>query len=102
MLYPEVQDRAQAELAEVIGHDRLPTLDDRPRLPYTNALVKEVLRWDPAAPEGELLRSHTMLYRLTAWKGLPHSAKRDDVIANYLIPKGTMIIPNVWCVHSVS
>lgn len=33
LLYPEVQKKAQAELDEVIG-DRLPTLEDRTKLPY--------------------------------------------------------------------
>lgn len=28
--------------------------------------------------------------------GLPHSLMGDDVYRNYLIPDGTMIIPNIW------
>jgi hypothetical protein len=43
ILYPEVAARAQAEIDEVIGPDRLPTFEDRPHLPYVNAFVKEVL-----------------------------------------------------------
>ena len=38
-----VQVRAQAELDAVVGPDRLPTMADRPRLPYVNALALEVL-----------------------------------------------------------
>jgi cytochrome P450 len=38
VLFPEVQRRAQAELDVVIGRERLPTFDDRPRLPYIEAL----------------------------------------------------------------
>lgn len=45
LLYPEVQQRAQAELDEVVGNDILPSFDDRPRLPYIEAIVKEVLRY---------------------------------------------------------
>ena len=52
--FPEVQRKAQTELDAVIGDDRLPTIADRERLPYLNALVLEVLRWMPVAPMGAL------------------------------------------------
>ena len=52
--FPEVQRKAQAEIDAVIGHDRLPTIADRERLPYLNALLLEVLRWMPVAPMGML------------------------------------------------
>lgn len=48
-LFPNVQKKAQAEIDAVIGHERLPTHADRERLPYVNALVTEVLRWNPVA-----------------------------------------------------
>lgn len=51
-LYPEAQRRAQAEIDSVIGVNRLPTFEDRPNLPYVEALFKEVLRWNPVAPLG--------------------------------------------------
>ena len=51
-LYPDVQKQAQAELDSVVGTDRLPTLDDRHRLPYLEAVVNEVLRWNPVGPLG--------------------------------------------------
>lgn len=57
-VYPDVQKRAQQEIDTVIGHDRLPTLEDRDRLPYLRALCTEVLRWMPAAPLGELYILH--------------------------------------------
>ena len=50
--YPSVQAKAQEELDRVVGHDRLPDFDDSPNLPYLNALIREVLRWHPAAPIG--------------------------------------------------
>ena len=52
VLFPHVQRRAQAELDLVIGRDRLPTFDDRPRLPYIEALCKELLRWQMVTPLG--------------------------------------------------
>ncbi|EWZ79807.1 hypothetical protein FOWG_16135 [Fusarium oxysporum f. sp. lycopersici MN25] len=78
-LFPEAQKKAQYEIDEVIGRDRLPTLSDRQSLPYVNALVKEVLRWHPVGP-----------------MCLPHTTSQDDVIDGYLIPKGAMILPNIW------
>jgi cytochrome P450 len=54
-LHPDAQRKAQAELDVVIGSDSLPTLEDRSRLPYVNALVKEVFRWQPVTPLGSSL-----------------------------------------------
>lgn len=51
-LFPRVQKRAQAELDDVIGRDRLPTFDDKARLPYIEALCKELLRWKMVTPLG--------------------------------------------------
>ena len=65
-LYPEAQRKAQVEIDGVIGSDRLPTLADQSSLPYVDALVKEVLRWNPVAPLGTLAvcRSHGLLFPL--------------------------------------
>ena len=51
-LFPQVQRRAQAEIDAVVGRDRLPTFDDRPRLPYIEALCKELMRWQLVTPMG--------------------------------------------------
>lgn len=48
--------RAQAEIDAVIGRDRLPTLDDLEDLPYTYAIVHELLRWWPVAPMSKFPR----------------------------------------------
>lgn len=53
LLYPDIQKKAQEELDSVIGRDRLPTFKDRPRLPFVDAVGKEVLRWCPITPVGE-------------------------------------------------
>ena len=54
LLYPDIQQKAQNELDIVIGRDRLPTFEDRPRLPFIDAICKEVLRWHPVTPLGVL------------------------------------------------
>jgi cytochrome P450 len=39
-LNPEVQEKAQAEIDAGVGPNRLPDFQDRPSLPYINAVVK--------------------------------------------------------------
>ncbi|KAG1894332.1 cytochrome P450 [Suillus fuscotomentosus] len=78
-LSPDVQKKAQAEIDVVVGPDRLPTFADRDSLPYTDALVKEVLRWHVVSPTG-----------------LPHCVTEDDIHDGYYIPKGSLVIPNIW------
>ncbi|KAI9457527.1 cytochrome P450 [Russula earlei] len=79
VLYPEVQTRAQKELDAVTGGLRLPDYNDRPRLPYIDALCKEVMRWSMATPVG-----------------VPHATIQDDIYEGYLIPKGAIVIANAW------
>jgi cytochrome P450 len=50
-LYPEVQKKAQVELDNVLG-GRLPEFNDRPHLPYINAVMKESMRWQQVVPLG--------------------------------------------------
>ena len=50
MVNQEAQKKAQAEIDAVVGKDRLPTVDDRPLLPYLDAIFRETLRYSPVAP----------------------------------------------------
>jgi len=52
LLYPDIQKKAQDELDSVTGRERLPTFEDRPRLPFIDAVCKETLRWSPITPLG--------------------------------------------------
>lgn len=81
ILHPEVQKRAQAELDTVVGPDRLPEFRDRESLVYINALLTECLRWQPVAP-----------------LGIAHTCSEDDIYRGFFIPKGSIVIPNVWWV----
>ena len=54
-IYPEVQKKAQAEIDAVVGPHRLPDFEDRPSLPYINAIIKESMRWHLVLPLGALL-----------------------------------------------
>lgn len=62
VLNPEVQSRAHAELDALLGSPstsgdselhRLPAAKDRGQLPFVDAIVKEVWRWNPSVPLGE-------------------------------------------------
>ena len=66
-LYPEVQKKAQAEIDSVVGPNRLPNFEDRPSLPYINAVVKESMRWHVPAPLGAFYRHECYV---TSWLGL--------------------------------
>jgi len=50
--YPDVQKKCQAELDRVIGRSHMPTLEDRARLPYIRATLREALRWRTVTPVG--------------------------------------------------
>ena len=80
--HPEAVRKAQSELDEVIGQDRLPTLEDAANLPYCLAFIKEVLRWRPVAPAG-----------------VPHLSTREEFYAGYRIPAGSIVIINTWGIN---
>ncbi|KAG1756034.1 cytochrome P450 [Suillus lakei] len=84
-LFPDVQKKAQAEIDAVVGPDRLPSFADQDSLPYIEALAKEALRWHAVVPTG-----------------FPHRVTEDDIHDGYYIPKGSMIVPNIWLVPSFS
>ncbi|CAE6432294.1 unnamed protein product [Rhizoctonia solani] len=77
--FPEAQQKAQAEIDDIVGDSRLPEIEDMDRLPYTNCLIQEVLRWGPIVPIG-----------------VPHAVSKDDFYKGFLIPKGATVIGNVW------
>lgn len=57
VLHPHVQVRARAELDALLfskdtEQGRLPDFPDRKHTPYLNAIVSEVLRWNPVTPLG--------------------------------------------------
>ncbi|KAF8815593.1 cytochrome P450 [Phlegmacium glaucopus] len=77
--YPEARKKAQAEIDNVVGRERLPSFDDRPRLPYIEAFYREVMRWHPAMP-----------------MGVAHTTTENDIYEGYFIPKGATIMSNIW------
>lgn len=62
-LHSEVAAKARKEIDSVVGTGRLPTLSDRPSLPYVNAVMSECLRWGAPVPLGQCIRSHPVSYK---------------------------------------
>lgn len=52
-LHPDAQTKGQEEIDRIVSKDRLPTLEDRPSLPYIEAIYREVMRLHPPGPLGK-------------------------------------------------
>ncbi|KAG6376579.1 cytochrome P450 [Boletus reticuloceps] len=79
--HPLVLKRAQAEIDAVVGQNRLPVFEDRPSLPYCNAVFTESLRWGVPVP-----------------LSLPHRLTEDDIYDGAFIPKGSLVFANIWSI----
>ncbi|KAM5165070.1 uncharacterized protein ACMZJ9_007485 [Mantella aurantiaca] len=75
MKYPDIQKKVQNEMESVIGTTQ-PRLEHRKQMPYTDAVIHEILRYGDIAPTS-----------------VPHATSRDVTFRGYFIPKGTTVIP---------
>ncbi|KAH8646149.1 cytochrome P450 [Xylariales sp. PMI_506] len=87
--HPDLFRRAQAEVDRVCGAadcdgqlGRLPQPRDLGQLPFLKACFLETLRWRPPAPSA-----------------IPHVLETDDTVNGYHLPKGTVLIPNIWAIQ---
>ncbi|XP_047472192.1 cytochrome P450 2L1-like [Penaeus chinensis] len=81
-MHPDIQKKVQAEIDEVLPEGILPTLDDRPSMPYTDAVIHEILRITSLVPLGVM-----------------HCANEDTQLSGYTIPKGTVITSAFSHIH---
>ena len=79
---PSFQRDIQTQLDEVVGHDRMPCLDDRLNLPLVHATIMEALRVGNVVPQA-----------------VPHCTLRDTVLCGYRVPKGTITFVDLEAVH---
>jgi cytochrome P450 len=77
----DVQDKMRKEINDVIGSSRFPSTADKPNLPYCQAVIHEVLRRGTIVPNA-----------------LPHGLTDDLQYKGFSIPKGTILIPNLYSV----
>jgi cytochrome P450 len=78
---PEIQKKAQKELDSVVGTSRLPSLADRPRMPYMEALIAETMRMSSIVP---------LIFRSTTESVEFHG---------YTLPKNTLMFGNFHKFH---
>lgn len=76
MKYPEVQAKVHEELDRVIGRHQPPSMKDKMKLPYTDAVLHEIQRYITLLPSS-----------------LPHAVVQDTKFRDYVIPKGTAVFP---------
>uniref|UniRef100_A0A8C5WLP6 unspecific monooxygenase n=1 Tax=Leptobrachium leishanense TaxID=445787 RepID=A0A8C5WLP6_9ANUR len=72
--HPDVEERIHQEIDQVIGRNRAPCIEDRSRMPYTDAAIHEIQRFIDLAP-----------------LGVPHKVTQDIEFKDYVIPKDTTI-----------
>ncbi|XP_013420992.1 cytochrome P450 2C15-like [Lingula anatina] len=77
--HPDVQKRVQQEIDQVIGQGRVAKMEDKARMPFTEATILEVFRMSPVAPSG-----------------VPHATSEATTLAGYTIPKGTIILGDLY------
>ncbi|CAO2588154.1 Cytochrome P450 2J3 [Lemmus lemmus] len=82
-LYPDVQEKVQAEIDRVIGQKRQASLADRESMPYTNAVVHEVQRMGNIVP-----------------LNVPREVSKDTSLNGFHFPKGTILLTNLTELHS--
>ncbi|GAV71600.1 p450 domain-containing protein [Cephalotus follicularis] len=80
---PDVLSKAQAEIDNQLGHDRLIEESDLPKLPYLHCIVNETLRMYPAGP---LL--------------IPHESSAECIVGGFCVPSGTMVLVNMWGIQN--
>ncbi|KAF8143554.1 cytochrome P450 [Mycena galopus ATCC 62051] len=79
-LHPKIQEKARAAVDHAVGKSRLPDFDDK--IPYLDAVLREVLRWRPVVP-----------------LAIPHAVSEDDVYNDcYYIPRGAVVLGNSWAI----
>ncbi|XP_004580082.2 cytochrome P450 2C26-like isoform X4 [Ochotona princeps] len=76
--HPEVTVKLQQEIERVIGRNRSPCMQDRSHMPYTDAVIHEILRFINMGPTNA-----------------PRAVTHDVKFRNYLIPKGTTVLPSL-------
>jgi len=78
----EVQERVRKEIDSVVPRGRLPSLSDKPNLPFTEAVLLEVMRIRTLAPFS-----------------MPHATRCETEVAGYKVPANTMVLVNLWSAH---
>ncbi|NXK53782.1 CP2J2 protein, partial [Chauna torquata] len=76
--YPDIQEKVQKEMDAVLSSSHQICYEDRKKLPYTNAVVHEIIRF-------------SSIILIT----IPREAVKDTTVLGYHLPKGTVIMANI-------
>ncbi|KAJ6636080.1 putative cytochrome P450 [Pseudolycoriella hygida] len=82
ILNPHVKKRIQNEIDDVVGRSRLPNLDDRNKLHYTEASIREAFRYETLIPNG-----------------IPRLALEPTQLSQYDIPKNCVVMTGLRGAH---
>ncbi|XP_060540912.1 cytochrome P450 2J4-like [Pantherophis guttatus] len=74
----DIQDKVHKELEEVLASSRSINYGDRKNLPYTNAVIHEIMR-----------SKYISLF------GIPRQCAKDIYLNGVLIPKGAIVLPDL-------
>ncbi|XP_058750922.1 cytochrome P450 81Q32-like [Vicia villosa] len=80
--HPEKMNKVRAEINTVIHEDHLMNESDASKLKYLQNVIMETLRLYPVTP---------ML--------IPHESSNDCNVCGFDIPKGTILLVNLWTLH---
>ncbi|ELU17903.1 hypothetical protein CAPTEDRAFT_104679 [Capitella teleta] len=79
---PRVQEKLQEEVDNVVGSERMVSLDDKEKMPYTQATMLELLRYASVVP-----------------LGVPRTSNEDTIIQGHNIPAGSTVLMNLYHLH---
>jgi cytochrome P450 len=92
-LFPKVAQKVYEEIVTVTEGTRMPRIEDRTRLPFTEATWKEAWRWNPFFPFGT--ETITVSFDSpNSFVGVPHVSSEDEILDGYLVKAGTLIVPH--------
>nr|AGN04281.1 cytochrome P450 [Oryzias melastigma] len=80
--HPDIQRKLHELIDRVVGRDRLPSVEDRPHMPYLDAFIYETMRFTSFVPVT-----------------IPHSTTSDVSVNGLSIPKDTVVFVNQFSVN---
>ncbi|ULT84226.1 hypothetical protein L3Y34_013104 [Caenorhabditis briggsae] len=75
------KNKVREKIFEVVGTSRLPSMSDKPNMPYTQAVIHEVQRHSNMIP--------VMLF---------HTNTEDVVVKGQNVPTGTLVFGQIWSI----
>lgn len=78
VVHPDIQEKLQDDIDEILGKEQKPSLGDREKLPNVEATILECLRISNVAPFA-----------------VPHAVHDDVMFRDYLIPRDSTVLVNL-------